>query len=132
MPDPYREPTKEPSPSPPKIEKPVFFEAKEALEKIKETSAVATAQEAPKPAPPTAPPPVFPLPAAPPKKEDLKDLDEDRQMKMLVDLAFQQGIDKAVQAARATGQAYLIDKLHDTLVDELYYQLVEKGKLKEV
>jgi hypothetical protein len=134
VPDPYREPTEEPAALPPKIEKPTAFEAKEAIEKFKEMPAAAPSQEASKPAAPQTAPPVAPAPpkSAPPKKEDLKDLDEDRQIKMLVDLAFQQGIDKAVQAARATGQAYLIDKLHDTLIDELHQQLVEKGKLKEV
>jgi hypothetical protein len=132
MPDPYREPTEEPAVSPPKIEMPTAFEAKEALDKIREAPPEAPAQEAPRPSSVPSAPAAAPTSPAPPKKEELKDLNEDRQMKILVDLAFQQGIDKAVQAAKATGQAYLIDKLHDTLVDELHQQLIEKGKLKEV
>jgi hypothetical protein len=141
MSDPYREPIEEPAAAPPKIEKPAPFEAEKAMQKIREIPSSAPAQETPKPtpAPPVStPPPSVPEPAptpAPPppapKKESLKDLNEDRQMKTLVDMAFQQGIDKAVEAARATGQAYLIDKLHDTLIDELRQQLIEKGKLKE-
>jgi hypothetical protein len=132
MPDPYREPAEEPAASPPKTEKPAAFEAKEALEKIRETPTVAPLEEQPNPPASQAPVPLTSQPpAAAPKKEDLKDLNEDRQMKILVDLAFAQGIDKAVAAARATGDAYLIDKFHDTLIDELHQQLIDKGKLKE-
>ncbi len=60
------------------------------------------------------------------------DLENDRQLKILVDLAFQKGIDAAVEAAKASEDPYLIDKFHDTLVDELRQQLIEKKKLKEV
>jgi len=132
MPDSYREPTDEPAVSPPKIEKPTPFEAKETLDKIKETPTVAPLEEQPKPPAPQAPSPSTLQPtAAAPKKEDSKDLDKDRQLKILVDLAFAQGIDKAVAAAKATGDAYLIDEFHDTLIDELHQQLIDKGKLKE-
>lgn len=129
VPDPYREPIQEPSGAEPKIEKPNFPEITVKQEIKKEIPKVGPSQEVPIPVPPAAPP--MPPPAAAPKEDGLKNLTEDRQMKMLVDLAFQQGIDKAVQAAKATGDAYLIDKFHDTLVDELRQQLIEKGKLKE-
>lgn len=129
MPDPYREPIQD-SPSEQKIEAPLAPEKKEQVEKVAEGPAQAPAQEIVKPTP-VAPPPT-PPPVAPPVKEELKALDEDRQLKILVDLAFEQGLDKAVEAARATENSYLIDKFHDTLVDELYQKLMEKGKLKEL
>ena len=139
MPDPYREPVDESSPSPPKIEKPTPFEAEKAIGKFREIPPQGPAQETPKPTPSkaasTPAPSPSPAPAIPrtpvPKKENLKDMDEGRQMKILTDMAFEEGIKKAVEAAKATGDAYLIDKLHDTLVDELRQQLIEKGKLKE-
>ncbi len=129
MADPYREPTQEPSGAEPKIEKPNFPEIPVKQEIKKEIPKAGPSQEAPISAPPAAAP--MPPPVAAPKKDDLKNLTEDRQMKILIDLAFEQGIDKAISAAKATGDAYLIDKFHDTLVDELRQQLIEKGKLKE-
>ena len=64
--------------------------------------------------------------------DDPKILEKDRQLKMLVDIAFSKGLDKAVEAARATNNAYLIDEFHDMLVDKLRQELIEKGKLKEL
>lgn len=48
----------------------------------------------------------------------------------LVNAAFQKGIDIAINEARATGNAALIDTFHDVLVDELYTYLVDQGKLQ--
>lgn len=48
----------------------------------------------------------------------------------LVNAAFQKGIDVAINEARATGNAALIDTFHDVLVDELYTYLVDQGKLQ--
>jgi hypothetical protein len=132
MSDPYREPIEEKSSQPPKIEKPVPLEIREKAEKEQETPAVSPAQEIPKVTPsPVATGAAQASKTAASKKEDLKDLDKEHQLKVLVDLALQQGIEKAVAAAKATGDAYLIDQLHDTLIDELRQQLIEKGKLKE-
>lgn len=141
MPDPYREPADETSPPSQgaKIEAPVLPGEKEQIaapEKIEgrplEMPAPGPSQETAAsvaPPPPSAPPATpSPAPTAAPPPE----LDKDRQLKILVDMAFQQGIDKAVEAARASENPYLIDEFHDTLVDELRQQLVEKGKLKEV
>lgn len=133
MPDPYREPIEEETPSLPppdkKVEKPVLAEIPE-IKKLQEKPLSAPPPEVVTPAPaPTAPSPAAP---PPPPADELKVLDQDRQLKILVDLAFQQGLDKAVEAARATENPYLIDKFHDTLVDELRQKLIEKGKLKEL
>ena len=133
MSDPYREPIEEKSVQSPKVEKPVPLEIKEKAEKIQETPAAGVTQEISKASPTPSPPPSGTTQAAgaAPKKEDSRDLDKEHQLKVLVDLALQQGIEKAVASAKATGDAYLIDRFHDTLVDELRQQLIEKGKLKE-
>lgn len=49
----------------------------------------------------------------------------------LVQLAFVKSIAEAIKAAKATGNAALIDAFHDALTDELYDRLVERGKLKK-
>ncbi len=148
MPDPYREITEEDStqeakPSAPapnlvvpqaKVEKPLVPETAAFVpEKTPETPVPVPPQKVAKPVvPPPAAPTPPPLPPAAAPIQDLKNLDKDRQLKILVDLAFEQGIDKAVKAAEATENAYLIDEFHDTLVDKLREKLVERGKLKEV
>lgn len=133
MVDPYREPTEgaadSAGPSPEKFPVPETKEAQKPAEKVAEAISQAMPPPVVPPAAPAAgagpaPPASAPAPAG-------SDVEKERQLKILVDMAFGEGINKAVEAARATGDAYLIDKLHDTLIDELHEQLVEKGKLKE-
>lgn len=131
MPDPYREPIENTSvPSQPAaVEKPLAPETKEEIKPAEKPKEIPQA-------PPMQTPPVqaAPLPAQiPPVPPTLASsaVEQDRQLKILVDMAFSQGIEKAVQAAKDSGDAYLLDKFHDTLVDELHQQLVERGKLKE-
>jgi len=64
--------------------------------------------------------------------KQLKDLDRQSQVKALCGLAFQKGLDFAIEVAKALDNAYVLDEFHDTLVDELYKELVEKGKLKKL
>lgn len=66
------------------------------------------------------------------KAKQLKDLDRQNQIKALTDLAFEKGLDFAVEVAKALDSAYVLDELHDTLVDELYQKLIEQGKLKKL
>lgn len=54
------------------------------------------------------------------------------QVQELVNFAFAESIAKAVKRARAAGNSALEDAFHDALVDELYAQLIERGKLKKV
>ena len=54
------------------------------------------------------------------------------QVQQLVDLAFTKSVSDAVNQARATNNAALIDAFHDALVDELYNYLVERGKLQKL
>lgn len=141
MPDPYREPADETSPPSQgaKIEAPVLPGEKEQIaapEKIEgrpmEIPAPGPSQATAAPMAPSPPPAPLVTPSPAPTAAPPQDSDKDRQLKMLVDLAFAQGIDKAVEVAKASGNPYLIDEFHDTLVDELRQQLVDKGKLKEV
>jgi hypothetical protein len=64
--------------------------------------------------------------------KELKKMDRSNQVKVLCDLAFQKGLDFAIEVAKSLDNAYVLDKLHDTLVDELYKKLVEKGELKQL
>lgn len=64
--------------------------------------------------------------------KDVKDQPKDRQVQYLVNLAIEKGISEAVNVAKSLDNAYLIDELHDALVDSLYNQLVKEGKLKEL
>jgi len=59
-------------------------------------------------------------------------LEKNQQLKNLVDLAFQKGISYATDVARDIDNPYLMDAFHDTLVDKLHKELVERGKLEEI
>lgn len=83
----------------------------------------------PLPATPAAAP--APTPAKP-ETQDFKGLERNQQLKNLVDLAFQKGITYATDVAREMDSAYLMDEFHDTLIDQLHKELVEKGKLEEI
>lgn len=67
-----------------------------------------------------------------PEAQNFKGLEKNQQLKNLVDLAFQKGIYYAADVARELDSAYLMDEFHDTLVDQLHKELVEKGKLEEI
>lgn len=131
MPDPYREPVED---------KPEAVKELERLSSVPEVKEQAKTPETPSPAPvqeqtQISSPSVSSSPpsaATIPQDTAGSDLENDRQLKLLVDMAFEKGIDEAIKAVRATESPYLIDKFHDTLVDELRQKLVEKGKLKEI
>jgi Fic family protein len=57
---------------------------------------------------------------------------KERQVQLLVNLALEKGIVQAVEVARGLNNPYLLDELHDVLVDEYYSKLVERGKLKRI
>ena len=56
-----------------------------------------------------------------------KDAYIQQELKQLVDVAVHKNIVEAVQTARKFGNAWLLDKLHDTLVNTYYKILKEKG-----
>jgi len=57
---------------------------------------------------------------------------KERQIQFLVDLALEKGIYEAVHTAKAFDSPYLMDELHDAIVDSLYARLVQEGKLKQI
>jgi len=75
-------------------------------------------EEAPAPAP-------APIVVTPPD-ESIKN-----QVKVLSDIAFEQGLDTAIEEAKKLGNPYILDEFHDMMVDELYKKLVEAGKLEQ-
>lgn len=48
----------------------------------------------------------------------------------LVNVAFTQSLQKAIDQAVATGNPAVIDALHDVLADELHAQLLERKKIE--
>ncbi len=81
---------------------------------------------------PSAQQPATPIPA--PVVEPPSYLSDELKSKVqeLVNAAFASSLDDAIKQARATNNAALIDAFHDALVDELYNQLIERGKLKKI
>lgn len=59
-----------------------------------------------------------------PQAEDEEEIQH--KINDLVEIAFQKGVEKAVTLALKSGNAYLIDKIHDILVDKYYNKLKEE------
>jgi len=75
----------------------------------------------------------LPVAAVPPAKTPLvKDEEAENLIKELIQLAFDKNVVMAVERARKTGNFYLLDALHDRLVDEFYNQLVQQNKIKKL
>jgi hypothetical protein len=82
----------------------------------------------PSPVPPVPP---SPIPSAPPLVLSRRQPhDEVKEVEEFVAMAFSQSIPVAVKAVMKSGNAHLIDALHDVLVDRFYEELVRLGKLK--
>lgn len=64
--------------------------------------------------------------------QKLKDQPKDRQIQLLIEMAFEKGVIEAVEVAKNLDNPYLLDEFHDALVDEFYKKLVEQGKLKAI
>jgi len=64
--------------------------------------------------------------------QKLKDQPKDRQIQLLIEMAFEKGVVEAVEVAKNLDNPYLLDEFHDALVDEFYKKLVEQGKLKAI
>jgi hypothetical protein len=64
--------------------------------------------------------------------QQIKDQPKERQIQLLINLAFEKSVIEAIEVAKGLDNPYLIDELHDTLVDKLYNKLVEEGKLKKL
>ncbi len=75
-----------------------------------------------------------PLPPASQASDDFSVLPPAAQQTVqnLVNIAFLKSIDEAIKMARATNNSSIIDGFHDLLVDQLYTQLIERGKIKQL
>ncbi len=78
---------------------------------------------------PAQPQPAQPAPAATDDEGVPEELREPVQQ--LVNVAFTRGIDDAVKEALKSDNAALIDAFHDVVVDQLYQELVSRGKLPQ-
>ena len=52
------------------------------------------------------------------------------EIEALIQIAFENGIGEAIQAAKAKNDPHLLDDFHDALIDRFYQKLIEAGKLK--
>ncbi len=150
MPDLYREPVDQ-SAETPSVSAPLNSVEKEILELEQQLvqkrallgqekerpleQTIAAAKAVPMTAPissaPVAPASV-PVQAPKPEADNFKGLEKNQQLKNLVDLAFHKGIIYAADVARDLDNPYLMDEFHDTLIDRLHKELVERGKLEEI
>lgn len=55
-----------------------------------------------------------------PKEKELKEMEADDQVRFLAHVALEEGVEPAVALARKVGSAFVIDELHDLIVDELF------------
>lgn len=62
----------------------------------------------------------------------VKDANVQRHLTLLVNLALTKSVYFAIKAARKLGNAYLLDRFHDILVNEMYEELVKNKKIKPV
>lgn len=148
MPDQYREPIEEQS----GVALPASAPASSVEQEILELERQLTAKRAERQkfaeqtigfeqAPPTSQPPVQPIspiatvsqPAEVKADADrISTYEKNQQIKSLVDLAFTKGATHATEVVRNLDNPYLIDEFHDTLIDEMRQQLIDKGKLEEI
>lgn len=76
-----------------------------------------------------SPPPLHTV--QPSADEAQKKEEREKQIKQLVEIALTKGIKNAVSVARRT-TPYLLDELHDHLVDDYYEKLITLGKIKKI
>lgn len=60
----------------------------------------------------------------------LKDADIAHQLIILIDLTRFKGVYYAIKIAKKLGNAYLLDRLHDAIVNDLYEDLIKNKKLQ--
>ena len=48
------------------------------------------------------------------------------QIEALIEMAFKEGLAKAIEAAKKLNDPFLLDKFHDTLANELKQELIER------
>jgi hypothetical protein len=61
-----------------------------------------------------------------------QDSEVEQYLEELCDLAMSKNVFTAVVLARKSGNAYLVDALHDKLAGKLYQKLIEQGRIKSI
>lgn len=61
-----------------------------------------------------------------PRENELRGLEESRQLNFLAHLALEEGIEPAVRLAERLGTPYIIDALHDFIADRLLAVLTQR------
>lgn len=64
--------------------------------------------------------------------DQLKGANVQHQLTLLVNVALVKGVYYAIKLARKIGNAYLLDRLHDMIVNEFYEDLVKNKKIKPI
>lgn len=62
----------------------------------------------------------------------INDANVSRQLSILVNTALTKNIYQAIKMARNIGNAYLLDRFHDIIVNDLYEDFVKKKKIKSI
>jgi len=62
----------------------------------------------------------------------INDANVSRQLSILVNTALTKNIYQAIKMARNIGSAYLLDRFHDIIVNDLYEDFVKKKKIKSI
>jgi len=109
----------------PFLEKEVAREVVE--ERVAEHLAAPAILPAAKKSPAKAPPPLVP-----PTKISLsvlKRTSQEKQLQILLGVALKNSIPQAVVLAEKLDNPYLLDALHDALVDKFYEELLKRGKI---
>ena len=108
-----------------------FLEKEVAREVVEERVAEHLAAPAILPAVKKSPAKV-PPPLVPPTKISLsvlKRTSQEKQLQILLGVALKNSIPQAVVLAEKLDNPYLLDALHDALVDKFYEELVRRGKI---
>jgi len=74
-------------------------------------------------------------PIAPNIKQEvgqLKTFDEQHQLQVLTDLAFNKNLGYAISVARGLDNPHILDAFHDALIDQLREQLIKQEKLERL
>lgn len=64
--------------------------------------------------------------------EQLVPMEHQQRLEELTRVSFEEGLEKAVRAAKKLADPFLIDELHDRLANELKSRLIAEGKLEEL
>src|SRR3989338_2836765 len=108
------------------------IESQETVEPIENGVGEVPSGAPPPPAQPVPPPPVqLDQHYHDTKVGELKTYESDKQLKALVEIAFERSVADAVDIARRLDDAHLLDDFHDTLQDDQRVRgaLIESGKL---